>query len=163
MQSRLPGVALGSQWVAYPLRVLSSPITVERKPGDDEQQADGRAARANEPEVDGENHSAENEKPGHPGVAPAAIGTLKVRFGLAQAEQSDDGKAVKNPRGEDKEVRKFFERAGEGHQAGQGHLENQRAAGSAVFGMDAVGDAEEDAVAGHGVRDTRTTEDGGVH
>jgi len=42
-------------------------------------------------------------------------------------------------------------------------LENKGAAGSAEFGVDAVGDFEKDFVAGHGVGDARAAEDAGVH
>ncbi len=49
------------------------------------------------------------------------------------------------------------------HQTGKHTLKNQGAGRRAVFGVNAVGDFEEDAVAGHGVGGACAAEDGGVH
>jgi len=56
------------------------PAPIEGQAGEDEEQADGGAAWADEPEIDGEHERAEDEEAGHPGIAPAAIRAFESGF-----------------------------------------------------------------------------------
>jgi len=139
------------------------PAVVERETGEDEEEANGGAPWADEPEIDGESESSEDEDSGNPRVAPASVGAREIRLEFAKTKEGDDSEAIENPSGEDEEVGEFFEGAGEGHDAGENALKDQGAARSAVLGVDAVGDPEEGVIAGHGVRDAGAAEDRGVH
>src|SRR5579863_1713124 len=54
------------------------PMTIKGKTSEDDEQADGRAAGAFDPDVDGEGESSEDENSGNPGIAPAAIWTREI-------------------------------------------------------------------------------------
>lgn len=86
------------------LRSPLAPIAVEGEAGEHEEEAEGRAAGAVEPDVEGEGECSGDEKARNPGIAPAAIGTGHVGFGDAEPEEGDDGKAVENPSSKNKEI-----------------------------------------------------------
>src|SRR5262249_20273320 len=76
-------------------------------------------------------------------------------FCFAEAEERNNGKAVENPCSENEEICEFFESSCESHKARKYALKNECTAWGEKFGMDAAGDAEENSVARHSVRNTR--------
>ncbi len=91
------------------------------------------------------------------------VGTRQIRFCLAHAKESDDGEAVEDPAREDEEICQFFESARERHQACENPLKNKRSSRGAILRMNAVGNFEENPVAGHGVTDTRAAQHRRIH
>ena len=91
------------------------PSSIERQPYENQQQADGGAAGAFDPDVDGKGQSAGYEYAGDPGITPATVGAGKIGFGFPHAEEGDDGEAVEDPGSEDEEIGEFLESSGQGH------------------------------------------------
>lgn len=93
------------------------PAVEERQAGEDQEEADGGAGGALEPDIYSEKEGACYEQTGDYGVAPAAIGAGEFGLGFAESEEGEDGEAVKNPAGKNIETREFFESAAQGHEA----------------------------------------------
>ncbi len=143
--------------------VVSCPVPIEGQAGENQQEPDGGAARADEPKIDGEHESSENKQAGDPGIAPATVRALHVGFRLAQAEHSHYCKSVKNPARKNKKIGELFECSRKCHDAGEHSLENQRAARCAIFRMNAISDLKENPIASHGVGYACAAQDRGIH
>src|SRR5690348_190303 len=142
-------------WLSFPV-----PAAVEGKSGENQKEADGGAAGAVDPNINGQGQRASDKNSRYPRIAPAAIRARQVRRGLAHAKERDDCGSIKDPGGKNKKIGQLLERTRQRHQTCQHPLKNQRAAGRAEFRMDASDDLEKNSVAGHGVAHARSAEDG---
>src|SRR6266436_2891328 len=77
------GLVLGSRFSSLIFCNPSLPMPVKWKSSENQEQADGRAAGAVNPDIYGQSEGAGNEDAGDPGIAPAAIGTGQIGFGPA--------------------------------------------------------------------------------
>src|SRR5258708_11595780 len=159
----LGGLILGSRFSALSFCNPSLPMPVKREAGENQEEADGGAAGALEPDIESESKRAGDEEAGDPGVAPAAIGARQIGFGLAHAKEGDNGGGVEDPGSKNKEIGQLFECSRQRHQTCQYALKEQRAPGPSEFRMDAPDDLEKKSIAGHGVAYARSAENGGVH
>src|SRR5258707_8221464 len=90
-------------------RRLPRPFFVKRKAREDQEQANGGAAGAVDPDIYGEREGTSDEQGRDPGVAPATVRAWQIGFGLAHAKHCDHRRAVKYPSGKNKKIGELFE------------------------------------------------------